>query len=512
MQELHSPEQAAQWLRARVTGALRTDSRQLRAGDGFIAWPGAASDARLYVSAALAQGASACIVEKTGLENLSLQGESLACYEGLKAASGLIAAAYFGQPSSQLDVLAVTGTNGKTSTAWWLAQALSRLKPARPCGLVGTLGMGRVGMNGDALAGLVSTGLTTPDPVLFQQTLHRFVLDGLQACALEASSIGLQEHRLDGTRIRTAIFTNFTQDHLDYHGTMAAYWQAKAALFDWPDLKAAVVNVDDEQGVALAQTLAHRPLDLWTVSVSAPARLQAQDIALGHRGLRFTVCEGDESHVLETALIGSFNVSNLLGVIAAMRTLGVALGDAVAACADLRSVPGRMELIDSQDGGGAAIELPLVAVDYAHTPDALTKALQALRPLAVQRGGRLWCVFGCGGGRDALKRPLMGVVAAKEADKVVVTSDNPRFEKPEAIISQILLGLEGDAKVNVQSDRALAIAQTLAEAHANDIVLLAGKGHEKAQEVAGVRHPFSDSLHAQLALQRRIVSKSGERA
>ena len=171
-----------------------------------------------------------------------------------------------------------------------------------------------------------------------------------------------------------------------------------------------------------------------------------------------------------------------------------------------------MELIDSQDGGGAAIELPLVAVDYAHTPDALTKALQALRPLAVQRGGRLWCVFGCGGGRDALKRPLMGVVAAKEADKVVVTSDNPRFEKPEAIISQILLGLEGDAKVNVQSDRALAIAQTLAEAHANDIVLLAGKGHEKAQEVAGVRHPFSDSLHAQLALQRRIVSKSGERA
>ena len=505
MQELHSPEQAAQWLRAHVTGTLKTDSRQVRSGDGFIAWPGAASDARAHVPAAITQGASACIVEKMGVDGYQFNSGKIASYAGLKAASGPIAAAYFEQPSTQLDVLAVTGTNGKTSTAWWLAQALSRLTPARPCGLVGTLGMGRVAETGAPLAGVISTGLTTPDPVLFQQTLRRFVDDGLQACAVEASSIGLQERRLDGTRIRTALFTNFTQDHLDYHGSMAEYWQAKAELFDWPDLKSAVINVDDEQGAALAEILAHRALDLWTVSMSGPARLQARGISLGRQGLRFTLCEGAESHALETALIGHFNVSNLLGVIAAMRTLDVALVDAVTACENLRPVPGRMDIVNAE----TLQAQPLTVVDYAHTPDALAKALQALRPLAVQRGGQLWCVFGCGGGRDALKRPLMGAVAAKEADMVVVTSDNPRHEKPEAIISQILLGLEGDAQVNVQADRALAIAQTLAEAKANDVVLIAGKGHEEEQDVAGVRHPFSDRLHAQLALQRRVTSKQG---
>ncbi len=509
MQELHSPEQAAQWLLAHVTGTLRTDSRQVQAGDGLIAWPGAASDARAHVPAAILQGASACIVEKTGVDSYQFSSEKIACYAQLKADSGPIAAAYFEQPSHQLDVLAVTGTNGKTSTAWWLAQALSRLTPARPCGLVGTLGMGHVAETGAPMSGLLSTGLTTPDPVLFQYTLRRFVDEGLQACAVEASSIGLQERRLDGTRIRTAIFTNFTQDHLDYHGSMADYWEAKAALFEWPDLKAAVINVDGEQGAALAETLAKRTLDLWTVSASGPARLQARDIALGQQGLRFTICESDESHVLETALIGHFNVSNLLGVIAAMRTLGVVLADAVAACCGLRSVPGRMELVNGDEGAEASVGTPIVVVDYAHTPDALAKALQALRPLAAQRGGQLWCVFGCGGGRDALKRPLMGAVAAKEADMVVVTSDNPRFEKPEAIISQILLGLEGDVQVNVQADRALAIAQTLAEANANDVVLIAGKGHEEEQDVAGVRHPFSDRRHAQLALQRRIASTQG---
>ncbi len=535
MQELHSPEQAAQWLRTHVTGTLKTDSRQVRAGDGFIAWPGASSDARAHVPAAILQGASACIVEKTGISSYQFNSESdpevVACYAQLKAASGPIAAAYFEQPSTQLDVLAVTGTNGKTSTAWWLAQALSRLTPARPCGLVGTLGMGRVAETGAPLAGVISTGLTTPDPVLFQRTLRRFVDEGLQACAVEASSIGLQERRLDGTRIHTAVFTNFTQDHLDYHGSMAEYWQAKAELFDWPGLKAAVINLDDEQGAALAETLiptqTSQSLDLWTVSTQRPARLQARDISLGTQGLRFTVSEEEQSHALQTALIGHFNVSNLLGVIAAMRTLGVALGDAVAACTNLRSVPGRLELVHADDGAEAAapgraahdvasVMVTLVVVDYAHTPDALAKALQALRPLAAQRGGQLWCVFGCGGGRDALKRPLMGAVAAKEADRVVVTSDNPRHEKPEVIISQILLGLEGNAHVKVQADRALAIAQTLAEANANDVVLIAGKGHEQEQDVAGVRYPFSDRLHAQqglqLALQRRVASQQGARA
>lgn len=510
MRALHTPVQAAQWLRAHVTGTLQTDSRKVQGGDGFIAWPGAATDARQHVAAALSRGATACLVEQAGIDSFHFDTEQVAAYPDLKAASGPIAAAYYAEPSKELAVLAVTGTNGKTSTSWWLAQALSSLPAPIPCGLIGTLGIGQVpqaGAPADAVSQLVSTGLTTPDPVLVQQTLRRFVDEGLQACAIEASSIGVQERRLEGSWIRTAIFTNFTQDHLDYHGSMAAYWQAKAALFDWPGLQAAVINLDDEQGVALAAVLVERPLDLWTVSCQGAARLTARDIALEGAGLRFTVCEGAEQHGLATQLIGDYNVSNLLGVIAAMRTLGVPLAAAVQACHDLHPVPGRMEVVN-----GAGAGQPLVAVDYAHTPDALAKALQALRPLTAQRGGQLWCVFGCGGDRDPVKRPLMGAMAAQHADQVVVTSDNPRREKVEAIISQILLGLEGCPTVSVQSDRAQAIAWTLQQARPQDVVLVAGKGHEGYQEIVGQRLPFSDRAEVQKALRARAATQQGVHA
>lgn len=496
MRELHTPELAASWLRSQVTGTLQTDSRKVGAGDGFIAWPGAATDGRRYVGAALAQGAAACLVESAGVEVFSFDDARVAACSGLKAASGPVAAAYYEQPSQQLDVLAVTGTNGKTSTSWWLAQGLSMLASPIPCGLVGTLGVGR------APDAVVSTGLTTPDPVLLQQTLRRFVDEGLRACAIEASSIGVEERRLDGTRIRTAIFTNFTQDHLDYHGSMEAYWQAKAALFDWPGLQAAVINVDDEKGAELAQALAGRAIDLWTVSCKDVARLQARDIRLSGPGLCFTVDEGGEQHALATDLVGDYNVANLLGVIAAMRTLGVSLAEAVKACRALHPVPGRMECFNAPG-------LPLAVVDYAHTPDALTHALLALRPLATQRGGQLWCVFGCGGERDALKRPLMGAVAGRHADRVLLTSDNPRSEKAEVILSQILLGLEGFSGVIVQSDRAQAIAQALREADSQDVVLVAGKGHEDYQDIAGVRLPFSDQAHVRQALQARAATTTG---
>lgn len=504
MIKLQSPEQVARWLRTHVQGTLQTDSRKVRAGDGFIAWPGAATDGRQYVASALAQGAAACVVEQVGVEGYSFESERVAAYAGLKAASGPIAAAYYEQPSQQLDVLAVTGTNGKTSITWWLAQALSALQPAVPCGLVGTLGIGSAPRAG-AVNNVVSTGLTTPDPVLLQQTFRRFVTDGLVACAIEASSIGIEERRLDGTQIRTAVFTNFTQDHLDYHGSMAAYWQAKAALFDWPGLRAAVVNIDDEKGAELAVQLAGRPLALWTVSCRAAARLRVDDIRFEGQGLRFTVCEGDARHELATQVVGHYNVANLLGVIAAMRTLGVPLAAAVAACHALHPVPGRMECL-----GGS--EQPLAVVDYAHTPDALTQALQALRPLAEQRGGQLWCVFGCGGDRDPIKRPLMGAIAGQYADRVVLTNDNPRNEKPEAILSQILLGLEGHVAVSVHSDRAQAIAETVRQAAAHDVVLVAGKGHEDYQEVAGTRMPFSDRVEVQRALQARAAATEGANA
>jgi UDP-N-acetylmuramyl-tripeptide synthetase len=482
MHQLHSPQQAAQWLRSRVTGTLHCDSRKVAPGDGFIAWPGAATDGRAHVPAALAQGAAACLVEQHGVEAFGFDGPATAAYAHLKAATGPIAAAYFEEPSRALDVVAVTGTNGKTSTAWWLAQALSGA-------VVGTLGTG-------VPPELEFNGLTTPDPVLLQRQFRRFVHEGLKACAVEASSVGIVERRLDGTHIRVAIFTNFTQDHLDYHGTMEAYWQAKAELFRWPGLQAAVVNLDDKKGIALAQQLEGTGLDVWTVSCQRHARLRAEGIGYDAQGLRFTVIEGSERHALATRMIGQYNVANLLGVLGAVRALGMPLADAVQACRDLLPVPGRMERLG--DAGK-----PLVAVDYAHTPDALDKALQALRPLAVQRGGRLWCVFGCGGDRDSAKRPLMAAIAEKNADKVVVTSDNPRSEKPENIISQMLLGLAHGESAQVQPDRALAIAQTVAAAAAADVILLAGKGHENYQEIAGVKHPFDDRQHARAALDAR---------
>ncbi len=498
MKTLHTPAEAAWWLHARARGALHADSRAVAAGDAFIAWPGAATDGRHHVASALARGAAACLVEQQDVEAFGFEGGAIACYPGLKAATGTIAAAYYGQPSHELDVLAVTGTNGKTSTAWWLAQALSKseLGAQSPCALVGTLGVG-------VPPSLRATGLTTPDPVTWQRELRGFADRGFGACAVEASSIGIAERRLDGTRIAVAIFTNFTQDHLDYHGSMDAYWQAKAELFRWPGLRAAVVNVDDPHGAVLAARLAAAvggPA-VWSVSAAGhAARLAACDVGHGAEGLRFGVVEqGVPVEHLDTALIGSYNVANLLGVLGTLRALGLPLAAAVRACRDLDSVPGRMERI-------ALPGRPLAVVDYAHTPDALDKALAGLRPLAEQRGGRLWCVFGCGGDRDAAKRPLMGAIAQRQADRVVVTSDNPRSEPPEAIIEQIVRGLARPQAAHVEPDRAAAIAAALAQADAQDVVLIAGRGHEAWQEIAGARIAFSDRAHAAQALSRRSAA------
>ena len=494
MQLIHSAHDAVTWLRSRVTGTLQTDSRLVGPGDGFIAWPGAATDGRAHVPDALVRGATACLVEHEGVDAFALEGAHIASLQGLKAATGPIAAQWFGGASDRLDVLAVTGTNGKTSTTWWLADALNLLADSgaaggKRCAMVGTLGMGLA-------PALTTTGMTTPDPVRLQRAFAEFVEQGLGACAIEASSIGVAERRLDGTRIRVAVFTNFTQDHLDYHGSMADYWLAKRALFDWSGLEGAVVNIDDPVGLQLHADLTGSALDLWSTAVDRDARLRACDITLGEQGLRFTVVEGAERHPLQTRVIGQYNISNVLGVLATLRILGVALADAVDVCSHLQPVPGRMQRL-------VAAGQPLVAVDYAHTPDALDKALRALRPLAAERGGALWCVFGCGGDRDATKRPLMGAVAQKQADHVLVTSDNPRSEAPAVIIHQILQGTIAGGTVAAEPDRAAAIAQTIARAQAADVVLIAGKGHEDTQESAGLRSPFSDMAHAQSALQAR---------
>ncbi len=500
---LHTPTLAVAWLRARVTGEIRTDSRKVCPGDAFLAWPGAAVDARAHVAAALAAGAAACLVEQSGMEAFTLTDPRVATYLNLKADCGLMASEWFQHPSAQLAVLAVTGTNGKTSSTWWLAQALSNLKQATsiPCGVVGTLGIG-------VPPHVVSTGLTTPDPLALHAAFADFVNQGHQACAIEASSIGLEEQRMAGTQIHTAVLTNLTQDHLDYHGDMTRYALAKARLFAWPGLRAAVVNIDDPFGLELVSDLAATSpaLDLWTCSMTDhatnAARLQAQAVRYAAQGMRFTVVEGQERVELSTQLIGAYNIANLLGVIATMRTLGVPLAAAVDACQHLTPVPGRMECITAPGQS-------LVAVDYAHTPDALAKALDALQPMAQARGGQLWCVFGCGGDRDTRKRPIMGAVAAAHADRVVVTSDNPRTEAPDAIISQILLGLTGTTGVQVEPDRARAIAQTLAQTHAADVVLLAGKGHEDYQEIMGQRFPFSDIAQVRVAFGLAAPQETG---
>lgn len=495
---LTSPEQAVQWLRLRATGTLRSDSRSIGRGDVFMAWPGAAVDGRAYVSDALAQGAAACLVEQEGFDAFGLSGSNIAVMAGLKTAGGGIAAQWFGHPTRELAVIAITGTNGKTSTAWWLAHAWNVLSHQQgamhaPCAVVGTLGIG-------LLPGLDLTGMTTPDPVRLQAAFRQVVDRGAQACAIEASSIGLAEHRLVGTRIRTAVFTNFTQDHLDYHGSMASYWQAKRQLFDWPGLQAAVVNIDDPAGTDLATQLqaqgSRSALDVWTVSAKGLARIYAVDIRMADSGLAFSVVEGAQRYTVVTQMVGHYNVLNLLCVIAVLRAHGCGLLDAVDVCAYLQPVPGRMQrlLVPRQ---------PLVAVDYAHTPDALAQALQALRPMAAQRGGRLWCVFGCGGNRDVSKRPLMGAIAQKYADEVVVTSDNPRHEDPAQIAQQIVQGLPSQARIRVILQRSDAITQVLAQAHPADVVMLAGKGHEDYQETAGIRTPFSDMQCAKAALAAR---------
>ncbi len=510
MMRLETIDQAAQWLKARIgaemdSSTLQTDSRRIKPGDAFIAWPGAASDGRQYVAAALAGGASCCLVEADGVGKFELDDARIAQVTSLKAASGLVAAAYFEQPSHALDVIAVTGTNGKTSTAWWLAQALNTLRNNErsvqySCGLIGTLGMGTPGK-------MVSTGLTTPDPVMLQAELARLRDAGASACAMEASSIGLAEHRMAGTHVRVAIFTNFTQDHLDYHGSMDAYWLAKRALFDTPGLKTAVINLDDPKSDELVAHCKERGLQIISTSqLRTDATICGSTPEHQASGMRFDVTEGGHSSSVNCPVVGDYNAANMLGVIGALRALGIDLKAACDALARCTPVPGRMDLV-SHAGQ------PLMVVDYAHTPDALAKALAALRPTAQARGGKLWCVFGCGGNRDPGKRPVMAQAAQAGADQIVLTTDNPRHESAPAIAAQVIAGFTDarthHSKIYQEFDRRQAIRWAVQQAASDDVILIAGKGHEDYQEIAGIKHPFSDTQEAQAALELRTRGEAG---
>lgn len=460
---------------------LTADSRRIVRGDVFLALPGQVHDGRSHIPAAIQAGASAVVWSPDGFvwpADWSLANFPLP--EGRHAAADL-AAAWWGDPSAALWMIGITGTNGKTSCSHWLANGLDGL--GRKTATIGTLGNGFAG----ALAG---SSHTTPDAVSLQGLLAGYRDQGAAGVAMEVSSHALDQGRVAGVAFDVAVLTNLSRDHLDYHGDMAAYAHAKARLFDWPGLKAAVLNQDDEFGQRLLQDL--RGGSARTLSYGLDAGdIHCTRLNLTAAGLNMRVATPWGTGDLAAAPIGRFNAANLLACLGALLASDVALDAALEALSRVRPVDGRMQRL-----GGAG--LPDVIVDFAHTPDALEKTLATLRDLTT---GRLICVFGCGGGRDKGKRLLMGGIAASRADRAIVTSDNPRNEDPSAIVADILEGMPPGQ--HVQLDRAEAIRQAIADARPGDVVLIAGKGHEDYQEIQGVRRPFSDRVEAERALKEK---------
>jgi UDP-N-acetylmuramyl-tripeptide synthetase len=492
MQSTTSPLSPAQVLRqlaelgVQPTG-VADDSRQVRPGDLFLAYPGDFADGRHFIADALARQACAVLWQRGGdfVWDSALHIANLPV-DDLRALCGPLAHQVFAQPSERLSLIAITGTNGKTTISQWLGQ----LHPRR-CAVIGTLGAGLPEQ-------LTETGFTTPEAATLTRYLRQFADDGAQACALEASSIGIEEGRLSGARVDVAVFTNLTRDHLDYHGSMASYAAAKEKLFTWPRLRLAVINIDDPFGRELAaRTTASKVMLYSQTAASAPGTmhgtLRAENVEETLDGVRFLLCAPSGRAAVECGLLGHYNVSNLLAVAAVLLDAGLTPAAVAERFATLVAPPGRLEKI----GGG---NQPLIAVDYAHTPDALENALHALRPVARARGAGLTVIFGCGGDRDRGKRPLMGAIATELADRVVLTSDNPRSEDPLAILEDIRVTA---TRAEVIPDRAVAIRQTILAAHPAEVILLAGKGHETYQESAGVRRPFSDVTEARAALSAR---------
>lgn len=478
------------WLgrHAERTAHLCLDSRHVRQGDVFFACPGRSVDGRDYISQALERGAAAVIAE-AGSKCLNDLPVPCAEVKGLNAVLGQVGHHWYREPSHALSVVAVTGTNGKTTCVNWIAAALNAEGLA--CGTVGTLGVVRP--DGRNLGG----ELTTPDVLSMHRSLAALRDAGAMVVALEASSIGIEQGRLDHVKIEIAAFTNLTHDHLDYHGTFENYKAAKFRLFSWPRLGGAVINIDDPIGQQLMEaTGVSNPIS-YSMDAAKTADVRAQDVQASGYGLVFNLHTPRGSAQLLTRLVGLHNVSNLLLVAGVLRQLGWGMSRTVRTLAALLPVEGRLQTIEALECGESRPS-PMVVVDYAHTPDALERALSALSDTARARGGRLICVFGCGGGRDASKRPVMGKVAAEHADHVILTNDNPRTEKPESIVDQIAAGMP--SRPEVELDRARAILSAIWSADDKDVVLLAGKGHETTQEFSDTKLPFDDREWGRLAL------------
>lgn len=458
-----------------ITG-ITIDSRKVKAGDLFLAYQGATVDGRDFITDAIHQGASAVLCEDNIPKRLASLTVPIIAIPSLKNYIGLIGAKFYGYPSRTLTVIGVTGTNGKTSITQFIATILTAV--GVPCGVIGTIGIGFPGK----LSPLINT---TPDALTLQQYLFELKKDGAQAVAMEVSSAGLVQQRVKGIDFKIAVFTNLTRDHLDYHGTMENYGAAKKILFQQPGLKYAVINADDAFGRKLIHELKFL-LDVYAYTTTSEATevatINTKDTTLNITGITAHIHTPWGKGLLRSNLLGKFNLSNLLAVVTVLGIMQINLKSFLKSMEKLTTAPGRMQTF----GGNGK---PLVVVDYAHTPDALEKVLLVLREYCH---GTLWCVFGCGGDRDCGKRPIMGKIAEQLCDHVIITNDNPRNEDPQAIINDVLKGLLCPWAVEVEQDRRAAIAHAIDCASANDIVLIAGKGHEDYQIIGKEKFHFSD--------------------
>jgi UDP-N-acetylmuramyl-tripeptide synthetase len=465
--------------------SITADSRKVQAGSLFLAYPGSHSDGRSYIAQAIQAGATAVVWEKDGFTwNADWQVNNLPVQD-LKQQVGSVAAEFYHNPSKKLTMIGVTGTNGKTSVSQWIAQCLTLI--GKKTAVLGTIGNGFLGIQTEAAN-------TTPDAILLQAMLADYVQQHADAVAMEVSSHGLDQGRVNGVVFDVAVLTNLSRDHLDYHETMEAYAAAKQKLFAWEGLGAAIVNADDAFGSKLASSIKAQGKVCVTYGfehANAKCDISANHLRLYDTGLSMQVKTPQGEATIKASVLGRFNAYNLLAVLATLLTLNVGLKEAVDAVKKIKPVQGRMQ----QFGGG---ELPLVVIDYAHTPDALEKVLSTLKEQVCSEA-KLVCVFGCGGDRDVGKRPLMGKIASNLADEVVVTSDNPRTENPTAIIAAIVSEMK--AGYVIESDRATAIRTAIQHAHQGDIVLVAGKGHEDYQEISGIKLPFDDALIAKATLK-----------
>lgn len=488
LQEL--PRRLPAGLKVQVSG-VRMDSRQVRKGDLFIACFGRNHDAREYIGQAIRDGAVAVVAESGGAwQGIRFMDKvPVIAVDNLSAKISEIAGRFFNHPSRQIPVFGITGTNGKTSCSQFIAQALTAMGDR--CGVIGTLGYGMYGQ-------LHDTSHTTPDAVFTQTALAQMLRDEARAVAMEVSSVGLHQNRVRAVRFDTAIFTNLTRDHLDYHDTMENYAENKRRLFAMEGLRCAIVNLDDPWALHMLDGVG-KSVEIMTYSLNNPvATIHARNINLTRHGYEAEVVTPLGSGRISGQLIGRFNFSNMLAVLAALisycgRYRPLPLAQILAQLSALRPVTGRMEII------GSSSEITAI-VDYAHTPDGLRSALTAVRD---HFGGNIWLVFGCGGNRDKGKRPLMGEIAAQHANRLIIADDNPRNENGEEIIQHILSGIDDRSGVSVIRDRARAIEHAVLNAAPGDVVLVAGKGHETYQDIAGHKSIFSDANQVRLALQKR---------